>query len=411
MNAVSLLNAQPSFFSAGDFFSAGEAASAEQRQLDQVLRFVSSRTQVLRAVHPLNSDVERLRMLKRLQQGLSVQPQWTYREPVEWKPLIRLIKLGRRRASYHKLKSVYLRKLEVLEREIEVCACVGRRRQLLPASLSLYNAFPEPELRRLALRILAVTTSPPAGQSRSRGAKLTVTMRHVGRAVGIPVACKTTSALMSSAAISGRMILVSEAILPREEAYRVAVHEVAGHLVCNTNGLRQPTALWSLESADSFELQEGTALMWEEHAALLSQRRLRTIAGRVVAVCCLLDGASFSETVRSLTRDFAFPLEGAYNIAARAHRGGGFPRDVCYLRGWLKVRALLKGGRATLADLAVGRLTMEDIPRVRSLVQEGDMRTALYLAPTRLREHLDVQATALPDGLSECLSTYGLGSK
>ena len=83
-------------------------------------------------------------------------------------------------------------------------------------------------------------------------------------------------------------------------------------------------------------LQEGLAVLAEYLVVGLSRPRLRLLAGRVVAVRYLLDGASFVDTFRelSLTHGFANPV--AFTIAVRTFRSGGFTKDAVYLRGLRK---------------------------------------------------------------------------
>ena len=54
----------------------------------------------------------------------------------------------------------------------------------------------------------------------------------------------------------------------------------------------------------------------------------------------MLDGADFVETFRLLHRDRGFAAAGAFGIALRLHRSGGFAKDAIYLRGLLAVSTI-----------------------------------------------------------------------
>ena len=65
-------------------------------------------------------------------------------------------------------------------------------------------------------------------------------------------------------------------------------------------------------------------MLAEYFAGGLNRSRLRLLAGRVVAVRCLIDGASFIETFRELNRKFGFEQHTAFMVTMRVFRSGGF---------------------------------------------------------------------------------------
>ena len=73
----------------------------------------------------------------------------------------------------------------------------------------------------------------------------------------------------------------------------------------------------------------------------LTRVRLRLLAGRVVAVDAMLQGAGFIDTYRLLARDHGFTPRGAFGIAARVYRSGGLAKDAIYLKGFRTVVELV----------------------------------------------------------------------
>ena len=104
----------------------------------------------------------------------------------------------------------------------------------------------------------------------------------------------------------------------------------------------------------------------------------RTLAGRVVAARAVSDGSEFVETYRLLTDEYGITARGAFQIAARVHRSGGFVKDAVYLRGLRSVVEYLgDGGR--LDTLLVGKIAADHAP----VVEELQRRRVLRPAPLR----------------------------
>ena len=122
----------------------------------------------------------------------------------------------------------------------------------------------------------------------------------------------------------------------------------------------------NVEGVSYDELQEGLAVFAEYLVAGLTEERLRTLAGRVVAARAVSDGSEFIETFRLLTDEYGITTRGAFQIAARVHRGGGFVKDAVYLRGLRRVVEYLgDGGR--LDTLLVGKIAADHAPVVEEL--------------------------------------------
>ena len=116
--------------------------------------------------------------------------------------------------------------------------------------------------------------------------------------------------LSAGAATGERTVFVAARKFGRNEARRLAVHEVFGHLLSAANGRAQPLRLMQWGTAGSFVDQEGVALYMEEVAGVLDGARLRTLAGRVIAADMMHAGATFADTARKLLRDEGFSPAG-----------------------------------------------------------------------------------------------------
>ena len=123
------------------------------------------------------------------------------------------------------------------------------------------------------------------------------------------------------------------------------------------------------------ETQEGLALLAEYLAGGLDPRRLRVLAGRVVAVEKLLDGAEFLDIFESLRTDHRIPTRTAWSIAIRVVVGGGNVKDAIYLRGIARILELLADG-GSLEPLFVGKLALDHIPLIQELLERGVLEPA-----------------------------------
>jgi uncharacterized protein (TIGR02421 family) len=141
---------------------------------------------------------------------------------------------------------------------------------------------------------------------------------------------------------------------------------VGTHVLTYFNGKAQPFQQLYTGLAGYEELQEGLAVLAEYLVGSLSRPRLRLLAGRVVAVRRLEEGASFIDTFRELNRTYGFNQRTAFTITVRIYRSGGLTKDAVYLRGLVGVLDYLnKGGE--LEPLFVGKIMADHIPIIREL--------------------------------------------
>jgi hypothetical protein len=127
--------------------------------------------------------------------------------------------------------------------------------------------------------------------------------------------------------------------------------------------------------------------------------RLRLLAGRVLAVQRVIDGAPFIDTWRELTDAQGFVPATAFTLCARVYRSGGFTKDAIYLRGLVRLlRYFAEGG--ALEPLLVGKIAFEHVSMMEELRWRG------VLNPPRLMPHyltgpsVEAKLARLRDGLT-----------
>jgi hypothetical protein len=201
--------------------------------------------------------------------------------------------------------------------------------------------------------------------------------------------------LTAGAATGDRTVFLADRAFTLREAWRLALHEVLGHLTAAENGRQQPLRLLEWGSAFSFADQEGVALCIEQSFGVLDRARLRALAGRVLATRNMHAGASFGETARCLLRDHHFSAHDAIAICERAYRGGGVARDVGYLSGYLRVRRALAQADTTLDELRMGRVGLDALPELRALSAQGLLRPSTH-RPNFSRSFLSTRSGTMP---------------
>lgn len=161
----------------------------------------------------------------------------------------------------------------------------------------------------------------------------------------------------------------TDSFVPAHRVQGLVQHEVGTHLLTAQTGGAQPLRLLEQGLAHYEETQEALALLAEHLAGGLDASRLRVLAGRALAVRALTDGADFDGVMAALTAA-GVDERVAWTIAVRVVRGGGFTKDVVYLRGLAElVRHLAAGG--ALESLLVGKLHLDQVTDVEDLLARG----------------------------------------
>lgn len=171
--------------------------------------------------------------------------------------------------------------------------------------------------------------------------------------------------------VSGKKLFVgTDTIIPANRLNALLAHEVSIHLLTHFNGAAQGLAIFRTGLAGYEGIQEGLGVFAEWATGGLTRTRLRLLAARVVAVDAMERGASFIDIYRKLTREHDFSRRGAFGIAARVFRSGGFAKDAIYLEGFRDVIELVASG-APLGPFWLGKIAAAHVPAIEELLQRG----------------------------------------
>lgn len=360
--------------------------------MDLDLRALVQATRLLPAATARNAREERERLVRQLVAGRIAEPRWELRPPRSVLAELRRLDRLRREAALLPCAALYGPRLDELELELCLMSHLGSPKQLRPLSARRFGTGAVQveicgqkrtvaQVARAILDRIATDEDPKVVPAVAEGPgqeSLAAVMRRCIDGVGLSARVVLEPALVAGAATGDRTVYLAARSFGVRETERLAVHEVLGHLTAAANGRAQPIRLLEWGTADSFTDQEGLALYLEDAHGLLDRRRLRTLAGRVVATDAMHADASFTETSRLLHRDEGFPAEEAVILTERAYRGGGIARDVSYLIGFLRVLAAFEQGSADVDALRAGRLSLSAVRFLPQLRQQGLARPAIY---------------------------------
>lgn len=171
--------------------------------------------------------------------------------------------------------------------------------------------------------------------------------------------------------VSGPRLLISRhSLVPVNRLEALLAHEVGVHLVTYFAGAAQPLTLFRSGLAGYEGLQEGLGVFAEFAVGGLTPTRVRLLAARVLACRAVLDGATFVDTYRMLSRDLGFGKKSAFSIAMRVHRSGGLVKDAIYLRGLRAVLEIL-ATTGSLELLWIGKIAQTHLRAVHELLSRN----------------------------------------
>jgi uncharacterized protein (TIGR02421 family) len=356
------------------------------KEVDNRLTEVSNAFDFLLQVTPTNSEQAWFTFKRK---KFEHEPTFYYR-PRPFDPNLlkrKLHSIQAERVEDPTLAHLFKDKIDELDRQITMINDRGTRR-FLYGSMQLYGGA-ETEITKFANIILNHIS--PRSREKTSGRILDAEefaryasseVEYYRRiypefAAKVQIRNDISSGLMVS---RGDLLIGSKTSIHTSRVEALLQHEVGTHLLTYYNGKAQPFQQLYTGLPGYEELQEGLAVISEYLVNGLSKPRLRTLAGRVIAVKCITEGATFVETFRKLDNDYGFEQRNSFIIAFRVYRGGGLTKDAVYLRGLKSLLNYIKLG-GELEPLFVGKIAANHIP----IVEELQYRKVLKSVPLKPR--------------------------
>lgn len=303
------------------------------------------------------------------------------------------------------LSRLYGEKQQELDLQLSMLS-LREARQFKEMGRALYGSV-EPKLKDVALDILAKTARKP-GRNEAESVDYRFVQkraqamieRYAGQSGGFAAEIAIRDDLPAGLMVSnGRLLISRSTKMARDRVDALLSHEVGVHLLTYFNGSGHGLKLFRSGLAGYEGTQEGLAVLAEFLAGGMTVARLRLLAGRVVAVDAMLEGAGFVETFRLLNKTHGFNDRTAFGIALRVHRGGGLAKDAIYLRGLLEILSHLKNGGA-LDPFWLGKIAAGQFSIMQELSTRGLLKTARLEPQFLSLKGADARLERLQSGLT-----------
>lgn len=326
---------------------------------------------------PSNAASEARRTSELWAQKQPANPAWIYAPPPDFGPLrAELASVASQLDGGDEVEALYAGRADELEIEARIAEAIGgvRFRELAR------HRYPVPpgKIARDRARAWACLEGERAvgeheairSDARSDSRSLLSQMLAEVALRRLPVAVLLKADLQSVAATTAESVLVKPGVLlSPQEARRIVVHELIGHMLPRVSARSAQLALFRVGSARAADDEEGRALALERRSGLLGRERQLELGRRHLAAVCAAEGADWVETVRALI-DHGAPASAAMEIANRVQRGGGLGREVVYLPALWRVEQACAREPELDDWLAAGRLSL-DAARVLRRVRPG----------------------------------------
>ncbi len=250
-----------------------------------------------------------------------------------------------------------------------------------PASMVLYGTV-GPELLSQALGILSADIPGRRSSKRIGAYDLAAAAERVVAAyrsiddrfnARIEVREDVTGLLVSR----NRLMVGSDLSMARARLDALLAHEIGVHLLTYFNGAGQGLSIFATGLAGYEGIQEGLGVFAEWAVGGLSRARIRLLAGRVVAVEAMQQGAGFIDCYMALHCDHGFSPKAAFGITARVFRSGGLAKDAIYLQGFADVVAMVAKGHS-LAPFWLGKIAPRHVGAIEELLQRGLVKAPIF---------------------------------
>lgn len=343
--------------------------------VDQQLSDVSDLFDFLLQVTPVNADAAWKEFASN---DFKKEPALVYR-PLPYRPSQlkrRLFEIPVERVEDVTLAHLFHEKQVELDRQLTALRDIGTS-NFRYSSLQLYGSV-EGELLDLAKQVLK--RLPPEARPSANGfldashvvAKANEHIRFYRKKLpDFDARVEVRDDIAAGIMVAKGSLLISRTPVLRSDRLEACLHhEVGTHLLTYFNGRQQPLRQLYAGLAGYEELQEGLAVLAEYLVGGLTPHRMRILAGRVVAVAAMINRETFSETFFQLHKDYGFSAKSAFTTTLRAYRGGGFTKDVIYMRGLRNLLEYLRQGH-DVEPLYVGKIALSHVPFVQELRRRG----------------------------------------
>jgi len=269
------------------------------------------------------------------------------------------------------LANIFSSKRDELDKQISLLAARGLP-EFLPGSIQLYGKV-EKSLLKLSETILshAIDETIQDDKTMLNAEELAEYARaevkyYQDKDPDLTCSVEVRDDIAGILVSHGNFLIGTDVLMRKNRLNATLSHEIGTHVVTHYNGRQQPFQQLYAGMAGYEELQEGLAVLSEYLVGELDISRMRLLAGRVIAANSVINGDDFIETFNLLLQQYSFIPYTAFLISLRVHRGGGYIKDMVYLRGFSHLLDYLKTGD-DFDILYTGKVSLKYLPLIKEL--------------------------------------------
>jgi len=203
---------------------------------------------------------------------------------------------------------------------------------------------------------------------------------------------EVSDGIIADAAAGAELIkLRKSARFSKRDLDVLEVHEGWVHMGTTLNGMAQPVCTFLSKGPPSSTVtQEGLAIIMEVFTFSSHPLRIERLTDRIKAVHMAEQGANFLEVYRFL-QEKGMNEDDSYVVTSRVFRGctpqnGPFTKDLAYSKGFVLIYnyirlAIQRGLLRRVSLLFLGKTTLEDLPVLEDLLEEGLIIPPRYVPP------------------------------
>jgi len=344
--------------------------SPEVLELDRKLYALCKTVETLNFLTPVNLSTERKKFLKI---NSYVSPNFIYKQLDinPYKLREKLYKLPVDNVKDAGIQQLYRHVIDNLASKIDLLASIGTE-NFRYNSLKYYGEPSPTDLANARFLLHLNTTLDDKGFKILNADEAVEYFRKQAKAWGLKCRIEKSSKMVAKAMVNNEKALLlinKSAEFNENEIKAIAYHELGVHMLTTLNAKEHPLKIFSLGLPGNTHTQEGVAIYSEYCSGSLTNKRLQTIALRVVAVKYMLEHCNFVKTYHALLNEFELTKEFAFSLTTRVYRGGGFTKDYVYLKGFRDIINLAKN--APIDNLLVGKTGLIDFDITNELVERG----------------------------------------
>lgn len=335
-------------------------------EVDHGLFEIAKGLDTLDYINPINLAAEKKRFFK--ERG-NYEPQFRYK-PLQIDPYAfreQLYRLPIDTIRDPGIRALYRDVVDNLSSKIDMLVSIGERK-FVYTSLKYYGEPTEADEKN-ARYLLHCTDYEESDNRLLTQEEIKHRFTLAAKEWGMDCKVEVSNRLVASAMVSNarKSVMLSKGVkLSETDTQALINHELGVHMATTLNANQQQLKVFSLGLPGNTLAQEGLAILNEYHSGNMTLKRLKGLALRVLAVDEMLKVNSFKHTFSYLMEEHGMTPDGAFKLAVRVHRGGGFTKDYLYLNGVSQALRLYE--RQDISHLYVGKTGFNYLPIITEMI-------------------------------------------